>query len=246
MSAPILEARAVVRDLSNGAVTARILDGIDLAVHPGEFVALTGMSGSGKSTLLYLLGALDKPTAGQILIDGQDATLLDDDDRARLRAAKLGFVFQFHFLLPEFTVLENAMLPYQRRTRDRDAARASAGEALEQVGLSELARRKPHQLSGGQQQRVSIARALANRPTILLADEPTGNLDSKNGEAVMQAFEGLVARGLTVVMVTHAEEFAARCSRRVQMKDGRIVSDVALRDARHTASGSVPSPGSAM
>src|SRR5439155_8109320 len=170
MSEIILEARGVARDLGS-EVKTRILDGIDLAVPRGQFVALTGASGSGKSTLLYLLGALDRPTEGKILIDGVDAGALDDDARAKLRSERLGFVFQFHFLLPELTVLENVLVPQLKRGVHPAEATQRARQTLERLGLMPLGSRLPSQLSGGQQQRVSIARALANRPAIVLADE---------------------------------------------------------------------------
>lgn len=220
----VLAARDLVRTLGD-KVQQVILDHINLEVRRGEFVALTGHSGSGKSTLLYLLGVLDRPTSGQVIIDGRDASVLDDDARAELRNNKLGFVFQFHFLLPEFTVQENVMIPMLRRgIRDSQAA-ARAQETLRELGLDGLARRRPSELSGGQQQRVSVARAVAGRPTLLLADEPTGNLDSKNGEAVMSLFEQLNRDNqMTVIMVTHDPAFAQRASRRVVLKDGRIIS----------------------
>jgi lipoprotein-releasing system ATP-binding protein len=226
---PVLETRGVSRELG-ATVKTQVLQGIDLVIREREFVSLTGASGSGKSTLLYLLGALDRPTDGQVLLDGVDIGALDDDGRAHLRGEKLGFVFQFHFLLPEFTVLENVMLPMLRR------GRRSAGEAAEQarrvideLGLGELSHRRPNQLSGGQQQRVSIARAVANDPRIILADEPTGNLDSRNGVIVMEVFERLVReQSLTIVMVTHEKSFAARASRQIELKDGRVVFDQRL------------------
>ncbi len=224
-AAPVLSCRGLTRTLGD-VVQQTILQSIDLDVARGEFVALTGASGSGKSTLLYLLGALDRPTSGAVLIDGVDASRLDDDERAALRNEKLGFVFQFHFLLPEFTATENVMIPMLRRgVSDRDA-RAKAVDTLAALGLGDLAKRRPSELSGGQQQRVSIARALANEPVILLADEPTGNLDSRNAEAVFSLFESLNReRGMTVVMVTHDTAFAERASRQVVLKDGAIVAD---------------------
>ena len=229
--APVLETRALVRDLGASDVLTRVLSGIDLVVREREFVALTGLSGSGKSTLLYLLGALDRPTSGKVLLDGVDIGKLDDDGRAKLRGEKLGFVFQFHFLLPEFTVAENVMLPMMRRgARSREDCARHAAEVLDALGLGELATRRPHQLSGGQQQRVSIARAVANDPRIILADEPTGNLDTRNGHIVMDVFARLVIeRGITVVMVTHERSFAAGASRQLVMEDGRIVEDVDQR-----------------
>lgn len=222
----VLETRGLSKDLGT-TVRTRVLKGIDLAIRKREFVSLTGLSGSGKSTLLYLLGALDRPTEGQVLIDGVSIGELDDEDRSNLRGQQLGFVFQFHFLLNEFTSLENVMLPMMRRGgRPREQVRTMATEALAAVGLEGLEERRPHQLSGGQQQRVSIARAVANEPRILLADEPTGNLDSKNGILVIDIFERLVrTRGITVVMVTHERSFAARCSRQIQLQDGQKIAD---------------------
>lgn len=222
----VLESRELVRTLGD-KVKQVILDHINLQVHRGEFVALTGHSGSGKSTLLYLLGILDKPTSGQVLIAGEDASRLNDDERAALRNSKLGFVFQFHFLLPEFSVLENVMVPMLRRGVPDAKARAMAMDALNYLGLHELSKRRPSELSGGQQQRVSIARAIAGKPTLLLADEPTGNLDSKNAELVMAQFETLNReQGTTLIMVTHDPAFATRASRQVILKDGKIISDV--------------------
>jgi lipoprotein-releasing system ATP-binding protein len=228
--AVVLETRGLTRELGTSVKTP-VLQGIDLTVREGEFVSLTGLSGSGKSTLLYLLGALDRPSAGKVLLDGEDLSDLDDDGRAELRSEKLGFVFQFHFLLPEFTVLENVMIPMLRRGRRSSAdCRAQAAGVLETMGLGPLLARRPSQLSGGQQQRVSIARAVANDPRIILADEPTGNLDSRNGVVVMEVFEQLVReKGLTIVMVTHERGFALRTSRQVELSDGKVIADLDQR-----------------
>lgn len=225
---PLLRAEALVRELGD-EVKNRVLDGVDLTVGQGEFVALTGPSGSGKSTLLYLLGALDRPTGGRVVIDGTDIAELEDDDRASLRGMHLGFVFQFHFLLPELSVLENVFVPLWRRGgASRDEAAERAREVLDTLGLADLAGRRPHQLSGGQQQRVAIARAIAGRPRLLLADEPTGNLDSKNGETVIQIFSDLARKArIAIVMVTHEMSFAARAHRQVQLRDGKVVADIA-------------------
>jgi len=222
--APALEARRVVRDLGD-EVKTRILHEIDLAIQPGELVSVTGPSGSGKSTLLYLLGALDRPTSGEVLIEGTPTAGLDDLARGALRGERLGFVFQFHFLLPEFTVVENVMIPMLRRADiSRDEARARAVAVLGQLGLAALTGRRPTQLSGGQQQRVAIARAIAHRPRVVLADEPTGNLDSAAGLAVMEIFEQLArAQGITIVMVTHEASYARRADREIRLHDGRIV-----------------------
>jgi lipoprotein-releasing system ATP-binding protein len=224
---PLLVAQGLTRTLGD-KVPQPVLRGIDLSVRRGEFVALTGSSGSGKSTLLYLLGALDRPTAGHILLDGVNVSALDEDKRARLRNEKLGFVFQFHFLLQEFSLLENVMLPMLRRGLPEPEARARAERTLVRLGLGTLSHRLPSELSGGQQQRVAIARAVSGGPLLILADEPTGNLDSVNGEAVIRLFEQLNQEdGVTIVMVTHDPAFAARASRQVSLKDGLIISDSA-------------------
>jgi lipoprotein-releasing system ATP-binding protein len=225
--AALVRTRDLRRDLGVGAGRQTILHGVSLSIGEGEFVALTGASGSGKSTLLYLLGALDRQTDGEVWLDGVEIGALDDDDRARFRNERLGFVFQFHFLLPEFTVLENVILPILRRGDVSPSEAEDRGdEALRMLGLDDLHRRKPGQLSGGQQQRVSIARAVANDPLLILADEPTGNLDSKNAEAVFEIFSELAHhRGRTIVMVTHDVDFARRASRQIRLKDGGLVSD---------------------
>ena len=225
----LVETRRLVRSLGGAeAAPQTILHGIDLSIRRGQFVALTGASGSGKSTLLYLLGCLDRPSAGEVWLDGVEVGGLDDDDRAQFRNERLGFVFQFHFLLPEFTVLENVIIPMLRRgTIARGDAEDHAYDVLKLLGLEDLWKRKPGQLSGGQQQRVSIARAVANDPALILADEPTGNLDSKNGEIVFEIFAKLAReQGRTVIMVTHDGDFAARADRNIKLKDGRVVDDL--------------------
>lgn len=224
----IVETRGVYRTLGGKGVAEQvILHDISLQIRRGEFVALTGASGSGKSTLLYLLGALDKPSKGEIWLDGCEVSGLSDDDRAAFRNERLGFVFQFHFLLSEFSVLENVTLPMLRRGVPRDEAETRAYEALTLLGIADLWKRRPGQLSGGQQQRVSIGRAVANDPAIILADEPTGNLDSKNGALVFEIF-GELARneGRTILMVTHDTAFSEKTDRHITLRDGRVVSDV--------------------
>jgi len=202
---------------------------VSLAVGPGEFVAITGPSGSGKSSLLYLLGLLDRPSEGRVLLNGRDTARMSDDALAAARLSRLGFVFQFHFLLPEFTALDNVLLPMRRlgqlsETEQHERARG----LLEALGLADAAAKYPDQLSGGMRQRVAIARALANDPAVLLADEPTGNLDTKNASAVFDIFAALAGSGgRSVVVVTHDQDLAARASRRIRLVDGRVADDSA-------------------
>ena len=226
----LIEARGVTRILA-GIVPTTLVHGIDLAIRDNEFVAITGPSGSGKSSLLYLLGLLDLPTAGEVTIRGEGTTHMAEEERARLRLAELGFVFQFHFLLPEFTAQENVMLPMRALARlSREEMRARAAGLLDSLGLAEHRHKLPDQLSGGQRQRVAVARALANDPPVILADEPTGSLDSKSSEQVFQILHDLVhTRGKTVVAVTHDLDLAARMRRRVHLIDGAIEMDELVR-----------------
>ena len=221
---PVIEARSVGRVLP-GLVPVTLVDGIDLAIGEGEFVAITGPSGSGKSSLLYLLGLLDRPTSGSILLEGRDTAEADAAELAALRLSKLGFVFQFHFLLPEFTVLGNVMIPMRKLGGSPETElRRRAEGLLSDLGLADQASKLPSQLSGGQRQRVAIARALANRPRVILADEPTGNLDTKSAQTVFDIFARLAREtGTTVITVTHDEGLAAQTSRRVHLVDGRLV-----------------------
>jgi len=222
---PLLEARGVTRTLP-GPVPVTLVRGIDLTIGRGEFVAVTGPSGSGKSSLLYLLGLLDRPTEGHVLIDGEDTARLSAGALARLRRQRLGFVFQFHFLLPEFTSLENVLLPMRRLGGEEAALRARAEALLERLGLADAMAKLPEELSGGMRQRVAVARALANDPALVLADEPTGNLDSRNAASMFDLFETLVAEhGRSIVVVTHDPALAARARRQVRLVDGRIVED---------------------
>lgn len=225
-AAPLLEARGVTRILQD-AVPVTLVRDIDLTVGRAEFVSVTGPSGSGKSSLLYLLGLLDLPTVGQVLVDGQDTTGLNSDELAAIRLRKIGFVFQFHFLLPEFTVLHNVMLPMQRLGALGEREMNDRGHALlTELDMADQAKKRPDQLSGGQRQRVAIARALANDPALILADEPTGNLDSKNSEIVQGIFAKLVRdEGRTVIAVTHETGFAAATARNINLVDGRIERD---------------------
>jgi lipoprotein-releasing system ATP-binding protein len=224
MTAPVIEAENLTRQLP-GEVTVTLVDDASLAVQEGEFVAITGASGSGKSSLLYLLGLLDRPTSGHIWLHGQDASALDEDALAELRLAQLGFVFQFHFLLPEFTALENVMLPMRRLGRLRQGEiEARAMELLASLDLAGEANKLPKQLSGGQSQRVAIARALANNPLLILADEPTGNLDTSASANVQKILRDLAHHhGRAVIVVTHDRDFAAAADRVIEMSDARII-----------------------
>ncbi|WP_135467509.1 ABC transporter ATP-binding protein [Crenalkalicoccus roseus] len=220
---PLLAAEGVTRRLPEGVT---LVSDVTLAVGRGEFVAVTGPSGSGKSSLLYLLGLLDRPSEGRILLEGRDTAGLDGEALAALRLARIGFVFQFHFLLPEFSALDNVLVPMRRLGRlPLVEARRRALALLEALGMREAAGKLPEQLSGGMRQRAAIARALANDPALLLADEPTGNLDTRNAAAVFDIFAGLAAEGRTVIVVTHDLALAGRARRRVHLVDGRVVSD---------------------
>jgi lipoprotein-releasing system ATP-binding protein len=221
--ASIIRVEHVTRTLE-GEVPVTLINDVSLDIARGDFVCIMGPSGSGKSSLLYLLGLLDVPTNGRIWIDGEDTTGFDDDRLTDLRLAKLGYVFQFHFLLAEFSVLDNVMLPIRRLGQlSDDAARERAHELLGRFSLGDQHAKRPSQLSGGQRQRVAIARALANDPLVILADEPTGNLDSVSGANVRDILRGLARdMGKTVVAVTHDGNFAAAANRRIGIVDGRV------------------------
>ncbi len=220
---PLIETQGLTRVLP-AAVPVTLVEDITLAIGAGEFVAITGPSGSGKSSLLYLLGLLDKPTGGTLAIEGRDIAGLGEHERAGIRLATLGFVFQFHFLLPEFTVRENVEIPMRRLGRlGATAMRERSTELLSALGLDDHLDKRPDQLSGGQRQRVAVARSLANDPPLILADEPTGSLDSKNSEQVFAILDALVReRGKTVIAVTHDTDMAAKASRRIHLVDGRL------------------------
>lgn len=223
---PLMQARNVTRILP-GIVPTTLVQNVNLAIHRHEFVAITGPSGSGKSSLLYLLGLLDMPTSGEILVNGKSTAHMDEAECAFVRLSWLGFVFQFHFLLPEFTILENVTLPMRALARLSRAEMEDRGlQLLASLGLADHVQKRPDQLSGGQRQRVAVARALANDPPVILADEPTGSLDSKASEQVFQLLRELVdSHGKTVVAVTHDLDLAARMDRRIQLMDGAITSD---------------------
>jgi lipoprotein-releasing system ATP-binding protein len=228
MPGPILEARAVVKELKGGQEPVTAVAGVDLCITAGEFVAITGPSGSGKSTLLYMLGGLDRPSAGEVLIDGVSTQKLPEQKLANLRNAKVGFVFQFHFLLPELTALDNVALPMMVAGKPDHEARARAAELLALVELTNRVGHRPHELSGGQQQRVAIARALANNPLLLLGDELTGNLDTHNSQIVYELLRTYNReRGQTIVIVTHNLELARFADRHIELVDGRITRDQA-------------------
>jgi putative ABC transport system ATP-binding protein len=224
-NAPLLELDGVSRRYQMGSETIHALKDVSFKVHRGEYVAIIGTSGSGKSTLLNLLGCLDTPTDGAYRLRGRDVRGLDDDALSDLRNREIGFIFQTFQLLPRTTALENVELPLVYRGMPRGKRREQAKRALERVGLGKRMNHRPNELSGGQRQRVAIARALCAEPTILLADEPTGNLDSATGRDILGLFDALHQGGNTIVLVTHEPAIAARCPRAIRLSDGQIVHD---------------------
>ena len=227
---PVLEVRGLAKSIRSGSRVVEILRGIDISISPGTFAVIQGPSGSGKSTLLGLLAGLDKPTEGEVLLDGQPLTALPEDEMALLRGRKIGFVFQAYQLVPTLTALENVMLPLDLTGHADRESRERAIGLLGEVGLADRTEHYPVQLSGGEQQRVALARAFVTNPPIVLADEPTGNLDSRNGAMVLEVLLKLNReRGTTLVMVTHDDQIASKAARRIALIDGRIVSDVAAR-----------------
>ena len=222
----MIELAGIVKRYTMGEEVVQALRGVDLSIGRNEYVALTGPSGSGKSTLMNLLGCLDSPTEGHYVLNGRDVAGMDDDELARVRNREIGFVFQSFHLLPRQSVLQNVMQPlvYRGLTRAERVRRAT--EALNKVGLGNRLDHRPNQLSGGQRQRVAVARALVGEPSLLLADEPTGNLDSQTSHEIMALFDALHAQGQTVIVVTHEPDIAAHCHRVLRVLDGRIVEDV--------------------
>jgi putative ABC transport system ATP-binding protein len=244
----MIKLHGVSKAVPSGSTTLTILHPIDLVVPAGEVLAITGASGSGKSTLLGLIAGLDAPTSGRIVVDGVDITALDEDALARLRGRRIGFVFQFFHLLPSLTALENILVPME--IAGLPGARARATALLDEVGLSERGHHYPSQLSGGEQQRVAIARALSNDPPLLLADEPTGNLDSATGRQIIDLLLGVNrSRGTTLVLVTHDPDLASVAHMSIALRDGRVVSQTTRTESRavrteSSASAPSPDPGS--
>ena len=223
----IIVTRGLQRDYDMGGEVVHALGGVDVVIQKNEFVAIMGPSGSGKSTLMNLIGCLDSPTAGEYWLNGHRVSELADDELARIRNREIGFVFQTFNLLPRATALHNVELPLVYAGVGGKERRASAADALTRVGLADRVQHKPNELSGGQRQRVAIARALVNRPSILLADEPTGNLDSTTSQEILGLFETLHHEGQTIVLVTHEADIAAHASRQIHLKDGRLERDFA-------------------
>ncbi len=230
MSKPLLKAEGIHKSYQMGQSTLHVLRGIHVEVHAGEFLAIMGSSGSGKSTLLHILGALDLPDLGRVTFDGRNIFDLPQRARERMRNREVGFIFQFYHLLPELNVFENILLPHMvghstlSWWRSRSTIRQQGAEVMESVGLTARAKHRPNELSGGERQRVAIARAIVSRPRLLLADEPTGNLDRKTGQGILEIITNLNRQGQTIVMVTHDAQIAALADRVIELVDGRIKS----------------------
>jgi putative ABC transport system ATP-binding protein len=225
MKTPIIDIKGITRDFQLGSETVNVLKGIDLVINKGEYVALMGPSGSGKSTLMNILGCLDTPTSGSYILNGKQVSEMHDDELAEIRNKEIGFVFQTFNLMPRTTALDNVALPMVYAGFSKDDRNKRATEVLTQVGLADRMDHKPNQLSGGQRQRVAVGRALVNKPSIILADEPTGNLDSKTSVEIMKLFGEIHANGNTVILVTHEEDIAAHAHRIIRLRDGIIEND---------------------
>ncbi len=221
----VFSLKEIRRTYKVGSELVHALDGVDLSIHDREFIAVIGTSGSGKSTLMHTLGFMDSPTSGQMIFEGRDVSSIGRGERSELRATRIGFVFQAFNLLPRLTVLDNVLLPLTYgRQRQRDKATLGM-DALQRVGMEHRSGHTPNQLSGGERQRVAIARSLINQPRLILADEPTGNLDSKNRGRIMELFSSLLEEGITLALVTHDDEVADYAKRRIRMQDGKIIED---------------------
>jgi putative ABC transport system ATP-binding protein len=221
----MMELKRICREYEVGGETVHALDHVDLTIRPGEYVSIMGPSGSGKSTLLNVLGLLDRPTSGTYVLQGEDVSKLDDDALAAKRQTHIGFIFQFFHLIPRLTALENVELPLVLAGAAPRERRARATEVLESVGLGPRLKHRPDQLSGGERQRVAIARAMIMRPSFLLADEPTGNLDTKSGGEIMQIVEDLHHNGIALLIVTHDPAIGGRAHRHLSLRDGKVVKD---------------------
>ena len=228
----MIKANNVIKIYKNGNIDLEVLKGLNLEVLEGEYVAFMGPSGSGKSTFMNILGCLDRMTSGTYTLDGTDVSLMKDDELSIVRNEKIGFVFQTFNLLPKLSALENVALPALYAGLKKDERLKRAEEALKSVGLGDRIHHKPSEMSGGQRQRVAIARAIINNPKILLADEPTGNLDSKSGEEVLKIFKNLNDNGTTIVMVTHEEDVAEHCKRIIRLRNGVIEKDEIVKNRR--------------
>jgi len=221
----MIETKNLTRSFKNGDVETLVLKGIDFTAGDGEFIAIMGRSGAGKSTLLYQISLLDEPTGGEIKIGGHNTHTMDEHERMKFRLNKFGYVFQDYALLPELTALENVALPLLMQDKSRRQAYAEATRALERVSLGHRLHNLPSQLSGGEQQRVSISRAIAHKPVVLFADEPTANLDNESSQTIMDIFVELHKEGQTIIMVTHEEQYAKLAGRLIRLDDGKIVSE---------------------
>lgn len=224
-SEQVFKLRSIRRTYQVGSELVHALDGVDLEIFDREFIAVTGTSGSGKSTLMHTLGFMDSPTSGEMFFEAKDVSNISRSARARLRATRIGFVFQSFNLLPKLSVLDNVLLPLVYGRTRTDNKKELGMAALERVGMEHRSTHRPSQLSGGERQRVAIARALTNRPRLILADEPTGNLDTKNRGRIMDLFGSLLEEGITLALVTHDDEVAQYARRRIRMQDGKIVED---------------------